>query len=258
MNLIFPGLLDSRYKSESQKIRVISERWVQNEMYCPSCGNNHLLKLPNNAKVADFMCEFCKEIYELKSNKNRTTKTILDGAYQAAIERITSNTNPNLFVLNYAGSNVIDFTVVPKYFFTPDFLKARNPLSPTARRAGYIGSIILYEKIPLQGKISVIRSGIEICKKNVVANYQQVKKLKTTNLNLRGWLMDVLNCLNKIDNEEFSLREFYRLFAEKLAIKHPDNFNVQAKIRQKLQILRNKGFIEFLGNGNYRKKNLSF
>ena len=42
-------------------------------------------------------------------------------------------------------------------------------------------------------------------------------------------------------------------FVDWLQKKHPCNHNVEAKIRQPLQILRNKGVIEFLGNGKYRK-----
>ena len=33
-----------------------------------------------------------------------------------------------------------------------------------------------------------------------------------------------------------------------------NNNNIEAKIRQQLQILRNKGIIEFLERGHYRKK----
>ncbi|MBQ1398560.1 MAG: restriction endonuclease, partial [Clostridia bacterium] len=35
--------------------------------------------------------------------------------------------------------------------------------------------------------------------------------------------------------------------------KHIHNNNIEAKIRQQLQILRDKGFIEFLERGHYRK-----
>jgi type II restriction enzyme len=33
---------------------------------------------------------------------------------------------------------------------------------------------------------------------------------------------------------------------------HPQNRNIEAKIRQQLQMLRDHGLIEFLGNGRYR------
>ena len=68
----------------------------------------------------------------------------------------------------------------------------------------------------------------------------------------RGWLMDVLNCVNSIPTDNFSLSAVYT-FVDFLSVKHPQNNNIQAKIRQQLQILRDLGFIEFLGKGQYRK-----
>ena len=65
-------------------------------------------------------------------------------------------------------------------------------------------------------------------------------------------MIDVLNCLNKIQTRDFSLSDVYD-FVEELQLKHINNNNVKAKIRQQLQILRDRGFIEFLGNGIYRK-----
>ena len=42
-------------------------------------------------------------------------------------------------------------------------------------------------------------------------------------------------------------------FEDILKVKHPRNNNIRPKIRQQLQFLRDKGFIEFLGDGKYRK-----
>ncbi|MGN1347846.1 MAG: hypothetical protein ACI4VI_02775 [Acutalibacteraceae bacterium] len=42
-------------------------------------------------------------------------------------------------------------------------------------------------------------------------------------------------------------------FESELKIKHPKNNNIKPKIRQQLQFLRDRGFIEFLGNGKYEK-----
>ncbi len=51
------------------------------------------------------------------------------------------------------------------------------------------------------------------------------------NLESRGWLVDVLNCVNRIDEAEFSLSDVYD-FRDELSSFHPDNRNVEAKIRQ--------------------------
>ena len=62
---------------------------------------------------------------------------INDGAYKTAIQRITINSNPSLFVLHYDNYKVINLEIIPKYFFTPDVIEARKPLSFNARRVGW-------------------------------------------------------------------------------------------------------------------------
>lgn len=65
-------------------------------------------------------------------------------------------------------------------------------------------------------------------------------------------LLDVLSCINNIETNEFCLRDVYK-YTEVLQEKYIHNHNVEAKIRQQLQFLRDKGFIEFLGRGHYKK-----
>ena len=50
----------------------------------------------------------------------------------------------------------------------------------------------------------------------------------------------------------FLIEDIY-YFEEQLAILHPRNHNIKAKIRQQLQVLRDKGFLEFIHNGVYKK-----
>ena len=70
---------------------------------------------------------------------------------------------------------------------------------------------------------------------------------------MRGWLLDVLNCVNSIADEIFPINDVY-IFTEHLARKHPDNHNVLAKIRQQMQYLRDKGFIENFSAEEYTAK----
>jgi type II restriction enzyme len=67
-------------------------------------------------------------------------------------------------------------------------------------------------------------------------------------------MLDVLNCVEKIRKDKFSLEDVYR-FESELQIKHPLNNNIQAKIRQQLQFLRDKNFITFIGHGIYKMRN---
>ena len=147
---------------------------------------------------------------------------------------------------------VKDFVFIPKHFFVPEIIEKRKPLSATARRAGWVGCNILIDRIPEQGRISIISNGV-IADTNVVVN--QVNKsntLEIPDISRRGWLFDILHCVNKIKTDVFTLNEVYK-FEKELHIKHPQNNNIKPKIRQQLQFLRDKGFIEFLGNGKYFK-----
>ena len=68
----------------------------------------------------------------------------------------------------------------------------------------------------------------------------------------QDWLENVRDCVNRIPHHEFSLEDVYA-FEKELQRKYPDNHHIKAKIRQQLQLLRNEGYLTFLGNGNYRK-----
>ena len=70
--------------------------------------------------------------------------------------------------------------------------------------------------------------------------------------NSNNWISDVIDCVNDIDSEIFDLNDVYR-YVDVLKEKHPLNNNVEAKIRQQLQVMRDEGFIEFLENGVYKK-----
>ena len=118
MQTIFNTQIASSYKSNSQKIRVLTEYWVSSEIFCPNCGNN-ISNFENNRPVADFYCANCSEEYELKSKRDGIGKKIVDGAYSTMIDRLQSQNNPNFFFLNYDLKNyeVINFIVIPKHFF---------------------------------------------------------------------------------------------------------------------------------------------
>lgn len=54
--------------------------------------------------------------------------------------------------------------------------------------------------------------------------------------------------------QQFNLQDVY-YFDKELQLRHPENHNIKPKIRQQLQFLRDKGFVQFLGNGQYLKLN---
>lgn len=77
MNLHFNENLAINYKSFSQKIRVMSEFWLAENLFCPCCGNFNIEKIKNNSPVADIFCGNCGEIFELKSKKIISVQKLL-------------------------------------------------------------------------------------------------------------------------------------------------------------------------------------
>ena len=252
----FNKQLADNYTSQSQKVRVLSEEWVGSAIFCPNCGHMDIDKYPNNQPVADFYCSNCKEEYELKSKQDNVGVKIVDGAYRTMIERLQSSNNPNFFLLNYTleSFKVLNFLVIPKHFFVPEIIEKRKPLSPTARRAGWIGCNILLKHIPQTGKIYFVRDGQVESKEKVLAGWKKTLFLRDEKeVSARGWLLDTMLCVERIGRKEFLLDEVYA-FENELSKKHLDNHHVKDKIRQQLQMLRDKGYLEFTSRGNYKVK----
>jgi type II restriction enzyme len=254
MNLLLRTELANNYKSKSQIARVLTENWVKENSYCPDCGNTQLTEFQNNMPVADFYCSSCSEEFELKSKKAvKIGKTITDGAYSTMIERLNSNNNPHFFFLTYDNSNwsVNNFVVIPKHYFVSDIIIKRKPLPITAKRAGWIGCNINISKIPENGRIFIVKDTKVIDKNKVNSLWKGTAFLKSKKGESKGWILDIMNCVDTLD-ETFTLKQIYT-FESHLRTKYPNNQFIKDKIRQQLQVLRDKGLIEFKGNGKYKK-----
>ncbi len=106
--------------------------------------------------------------------------------------------------------------------------------------------------IPKSGKIFYIKNGNPENKENVLKNWNRTLFLRETKKSdLRGWILDVMSCIDKINKKEFTLSEVYD-FENILSQRHPENKHVKDKIRQQLQFLRDKNYLKFTGQGNYR------
>jgi len=255
MNLTFNLNVAQNYKSKSQKYRVITETWLEDNMYCPICGECKLTHYKANKPVADFFCSNCNSDYELKSKESQKSVCegiIPDGAYDTMITRITSLSNPNLLVMTHFNQSVNNLIFIPKFFFVPSIIIKRSPLNENARRAGWIGCNINLGAIPNDAKIPIINDCSIIYPSSVMESYRKLLSLQTNRLQNRGWIMDTLACIDRIPDERFTLKDLY-LFEDSLKVKYPENNFIKDKLRQQLQILRDKGFIEFTSRGHYKK-----
>jgi type II restriction enzyme len=254
MKLFFDKKIADNYSSPSQKIRVLTENWVNNQIFCPNCGHLDIDKYGNNRPVADFFCSNCREEYELKSKKESVGLKIVDGAYRTMIERLQSTNNPNFFLLNYDLSDlsVSNFFVIPKHFFVPDIIEKRKALSQTARRAGWVGCNILLNSIPEIGKIFFVKNKIIEPKNKVLSNWSKTLFLREGKvISTKGWLLDVMRYVDKLNKKDFMLDDVYK-FESELSKLHPENKHIKDKIRQQLQFLRDKGYLSFSGGGKYK------
>ena len=143
---------------------------------------------------------------------------------------------------------VVNFFIVPNHFFVREIIEERKPLATTARRAGWIGSNILLNRVPEFGKIHIVQNGTVRAKELVLAEWQKTLFLKNELPDTRGWLLDVMKCAELLGKPDFTLDDVYA-FELHLGDLYPGNQNVKPKIRQQLQYLRDRGFIDFVSRG---------
>jgi hypothetical protein len=68
---------------------------------------------------------------------------------------------------------------------------------------------------------------------------------------ITGWPKDLMECIKRLNKEEFTLEELNR-FESELEKKYPNNKHIQDAIRGTLQILRDKGYLTFIKRGEYK------
>jgi type II restriction enzyme len=242
------------YKSGTQKARHLTEGWMAEHGFCPNCDADRLPALPNNAPVGDFRCPACAEEYELKATRAALGATLPAGAWSVMQKRLAAANNPSLFVMRYdtVANGVTDLIVVPRHFFTAAIVRPKNPTWPKGRSAEWRGSTILIGLIPDAGRIPMIRSGVQVPQAEVRDRWRSTLFLRDAAAPARGWLLAVMKAVEAVGREQFTLEDVYAQEAT-LAALYPGNNNVCPKIRQQLQVLRDRGWLAFDGRGRYRR-----
>ena len=253
MKLGLPTVGLEHYKSASQRVRVATEGWAEANLYCPNCPSPTLQTSPVNTPAIDYVCPQCDSPFQLKSQSRPLSHRLTDAAYESMRGAIREGKTPNLFLIHYQPERweVWDLILVPRFAFSLSVLERRKPLGATARRAGWVGCNILLGNIPSDARIPVIREGVPSDAPEVRRRFARLRPLAQLSLEKRGWTLDVLNVIRLLGRQEFSLSDVYG-FEDSLARLHPDNRHIRDKIRQQMQVLRDLGFLSFLGGGNYR------
>jgi type II restriction enzyme len=250
LQMIAPPTL-ANYKSRSQMARVVSESWALQNLYCVACDAKSLDPTRNNNRGYDFECRSCTANYQLKRCAREPKNRMVDSAYSAMRSAIESDRVPSLLILHYSAQwSVYNLMLIPSFCFSVTAIEKRKPLSPTARRAGWVGCNILLSAIPPDAKIKVVENALE-CEPSEIRNrFNNLRRLKRIPPNVRGWTLDVLKFARSLNQARFTLEQMYA-FDSKLSKLYPRNENVRPKIRQQLQVLRDIGIIRFVSRGIY-------
>lgn len=241
----------SAYKSACQMVRAVTERWATDNLYCVACNRSSLTAEKANSQAVDFRCEGCSAAYQLKASKSWNGHRVPDAGYDAMMRALHSDSVPNLLLMEYSNDWFVrNLLLVPSFFFTPAAIEKRRPLSQNARRAGWVGCNILLTEIPEDGKICMVSEGVPVPSNAVRSRYERIKPFASLNVKLRGWTLGVLRMIRRIGCPQFSIEDIYA-YEQVLAKAYPHNRHIKAKIRQQLQVLRDLGYIKFLGSGRY-------
>lgn len=208
----------------------------------------------NNAQVSDFICPKCVERYQLKSQSKKLGGRILGSNYQKMLDAVLDNHAPNFFLLHYQLPEwaVRNLLVIPRFAISPSVIIKRKPLSATAERGNWTGYVLNVALIPDIAKIPLVIDGEERPRSEVRERFARIAKIQTLKPEQRGWTLDVLRCVESLPNQAFTNDDVYA-FEPELAHLYPDNRHIQPKIRQQLQVLRDRGLLKQTQRGAWQR-----
>ena len=107
----------------------------------------------------------------------------------------------------------------------------------------------MLKSIPESGKIFYIKNGKNEDKNQVLENWQKTLFLREEKeIAAKGWLLDIMRCVENIGKKDFVLDDIYA-FEKELSKLHPENKHIKDKMRQQLQVLRDKEYLDFVDKG---------
>jgi type II restriction enzyme len=255
------------YFSPSQRARFITEKWARDNLYCPRCGLP-LQQYRSNTKVYDFYCDHSNQEFslitmpsldnfQLKGMRsfphNYYPRRIVGAEYSTTVKSLKKGNFPSLILLHYEpkSEEMRDGLFIHRLSVTLESIYPRKPLSRNARRKGWQGSIIDLDAIPQVGQVPVIKNSRIIPKNTVLRKWDSVERILQGNISQRSWITDILLIVDRLQDSFYAQEVYaYQPILEKL---HPNNKHIKDKIRQQLQLLRDRGYLVFQGNGKYMK-----
>jgi hypothetical protein len=146
--------------TDRQLLGPFGEQRVVQECPCPRCKRSKsLVRLPDNFRCADVICDFCGYLAQVKAARVRTVdripNTVLGAAWSPQKDRMESAIYFPLFLVLVGPEKSYSIFYLSADLQVPSMFKPRTPLSPTARRAGWRGFI--YDLRPVRDRFIRIR-----------------------------------------------------------------------------------------------------
>ena len=117
------------------------------------------MRLPNNFKCADVICDFCGYLAQVKAARVRNVdaipNTVLGAAWGPQKDRMDSAIYFPLFLVLVGPNKNHSIFYLSADLQLPSMFQPRSPLSPKARRAGWRGFI--YDLSPVRDHFVRIR-----------------------------------------------------------------------------------------------------
>jgi type II restriction enzyme len=130
--------------TQRQILGFFGEERVVKDCSCPRCKRTKtLVRLPQNFKCADVICDFCGYLAQVKAAGVRdidtVPRTVLGAAWGPQRERMEASIFFPLFLVLVGDRKTYSIFYLSADLQTTAMFKPRTPLSEIARRAGWQG-----------------------------------------------------------------------------------------------------------------------
>jgi hypothetical protein len=161
---LFGAIRCPRMPTNRQDLGAKGERAVAEHVACPRCNRlRHLSRLPPNFQCADLICRFCGFLAQVKATtlpdgSTDLPKRVLGAAWGPQHEQIIAGIYHGLYIAGFSTKGrLASIDYVPSHILRncPEVFEPRNPLSLTAKRAGWRGFNYNLDKLPAVGILRV-------------------------------------------------------------------------------------------------------
>jgi len=148
-----------KWKNESKIIGEACEEYIIKNIKCIKCNFINYEKCKINEKSKDIICNNCCQNYQIKAKcvtqnqiNNILSKKIfktVGGEYTTTIHNINQNIDYIIILYEKKSYNIKNILYIQSESINTECIIPRNPLSATARRAGWQGCNIIFKNFKI-------------------------------------------------------------------------------------------------------------